>query len=558
IEGGGGSGTGLSVQNGTGTLTSVDISKFGKGVDVQGGTLKMMEGTVTFEGSGHGVKVSGEATGTLTKVKIAGGGSGSTGTGVVMESSKTMTMTEVGISKVKVGVDVQRGTLDINMGEITFESGDGNYGVKVQNGATANLMRATIKGTNGQGTGLYVMGTGSASMMGGTISNVESGVYATGAKAVTINGTTITVKGGAESYGVKVMGTGSANLDRVTITGEGGQGKGVIMGGTGEMKMTEVDISKVKVGIQVTSGNLTVNGGTMTGVQTGITMSGSGRLTVSGGTITFKGEHGVRVGSGVTSATLTNVTIMGSGQGKGVIMESTGTMTMDGGEIKNVEKAVLMNGAGKLTINGGAKIQFTGSGYGVKVGDRVPMASLTDVTIRGEGSGAGSKGVIMESSGTMTMTKVDISNVEKAVLMKEAGTLRMDNVQISGVKMGVEAMGGNLTISGNSTIQFKNGAGNYGVKVGELVTMASLTNVAIRGEGSGTGVYVENGAGVGATGTLNMDDVHILNVGTGVWVQRGTVTINKGEITFKGAGNGKGLSIEGTATATITGTTIRG
>uniref|UniRef100_UPI001304E45B hypothetical protein n=1 Tax=Bartonella bovis TaxID=155194 RepID=UPI001304E45B len=78
--------------------------------------------------------------------------------------------------------------------------------------------------------------------------------------------------------------------------------------------------------------------------------------------------------------------------------------------------------------------------------------------------------VSMGSSKTMTMTDVRISKVEKAVLMNGAGTLRMNNVQISDVAMGVEATAGTLTINGNSTITFNNGSGNYGVKVGELVT----------------------------------------------------------------------------------------
>uniref|UniRef100_UPI001304EC4D hypothetical protein n=1 Tax=Bartonella bovis TaxID=155194 RepID=UPI001304EC4D len=119
--------------------------------------------------------------------------------------------------------------------------------------------------------------------------------------------------------------------------------------------------------------------------------------------------------------------------------------------------------------------------YGVKVGREV-TANLTDVKIMGTG-GQG-KGVWMESSQTLNMTDVRISKVEKAMLMNGAGTLVMTKVNISGVKMGVEAMGGNLTISGNSVITFKNEAGNYGVKVGREVTMASLTDVTITGTGS--------------------------------------------------------------------------
>uniref|UniRef100_UPI001304BAF3 hypothetical protein n=1 Tax=Bartonella bovis TaxID=155194 RepID=UPI001304BAF3 len=73
-----------------------------------------------------------------------------------------------------------------------------------------------------------------------------------------VNNGAITFKG---EHGVKVMGTGSANLDRVTITGGGsGQGKGVIKDGTGEMKMTGVNISGVKMGVEAIKGNLTING----------------------------------------------------------------------------------------------------------------------------------------------------------------------------------------------------------------------------------------------------------------------------------------------------------
>ncbi|WP_204379509.1 hypothetical protein, partial [Bartonella bovis] len=72
------------------------------------------------------------------------------------------------------------------------------------------------------------------------------------------------------------------------------------------------------------------------------------------------------------------------------------------------------------------------------------------------------------------------------VLMNGAGTLVMTGVQISDVAMGVEATAGNLTINGHSVITFKNGDGNYGVKVGSEVTMASLKSVTITGTGSGT------------------------------------------------------------------------
>ncbi|WP_158245035.1 hypothetical protein, partial [Bartonella bovis] len=96
------------------------------------------------------------------------------------------------------------------------------------------------------------------------------------------------------------------------------------------------------------------------------------------------------------------------------------------------------------------------------------------------------------------------------VLMNGAGTLVMTGVQISDVAMGVEATAGNLTIK-NGTIGFKNGSGNYGVKVGREVTSATLTGAMIRGT-SGNGVG-SKGVIMESTGTLTMTKVDISNVG---------------------------------------------
>ncbi|WP_158245007.1 hypothetical protein, partial [Bartonella bovis] len=158
-------------------------------------------------------------------------------------------------------------------------------------------------------------------------------------------------------------GTGSANLDRVTITGGGATGTGVVMEGTEMMTMNMVNISEVQTGIQVTSGNLTVNGGSMTGVQTGITMLGSGTLTVNNGArIEFTGEYGVKVGDRVTMASLTDVKITGTsgGTGKGVevSIESSKTMTMAKVDISNVAMGVEVK-RGILAMKGGS-IGFTG------------------------------------------------------------------------------------------------------------------------------------------------------------------------------------------------------
>ncbi|WP_146023845.1 hypothetical protein, partial [Bartonella bovis] len=242
--------------------------------------------TMTVKGNGGGIEMQGSGKADVMMLKIKNSGGGGSGAGNYgVQGSGAVILTSVGIEGFKKGVDATNGTLNINMGSITFESGNGNYGVQVQNGVVANLTSVTIKGTGS------------------------------------------------------------------------GQGTGVIMGSSKTLKMTEVGISKVKVGVDVQSGAV---------------------------------------------ADLTKVTIMGSGQGTGLYVVG-GTATMNGGEIKEVESGVYATGAGKLTINGGAKIQFNNGdkNYGVKVENGV-VANLMNVKIMGSGSGQGEgKGVIKDGTGTM-------------------------------------------------------------------------------------------------------------------------------------------------------------
>uniref|UniRef100_UPI00195B2348 hypothetical protein n=1 Tax=Bartonella bovis TaxID=155194 RepID=UPI00195B2348 len=156
---------GVDVQNGAGTmeLNKVNVSGFTMGVHASKGKVNIKgDSTIEVIANGTGLMVSGNgATVSMTQGKIMGGGGSGTGLSV---QNGTGTLTDVGIEGFKKGVEVTAGTLNINMGSIEFESGSGNYGVQVQNGASAIITGATIKG-KGTGTGLYVMGT--ATMNGG-------------------------------------------------------------------------------------------------------------------------------------------------------------------------------------------------------------------------------------------------------------------------------------------------------------------------------------------------------------------------------------------------------
>ncbi|WP_208431938.1 hypothetical protein, partial [Bartonella bovis] len=246
--------------------------------------------------------------------------------------------------------------------------------------------------------------------------------------------------------GVKVeSGVTSASLTDVRIVGGGsGKGTGVIKEGEGGMTLTSVGISNVAMGVEATAGRLEIKGNS---------------------TITFNngsGNYGVRVKNGVTMATLTSVTIAGtgSGEGTGVVMggkmlemsggsisnvamgvEATnGDLTVSGVTMTGVQKGIDMSGSGTLTVRDRTRIEFMGE-HGVKVESGVTSASLTNVTIRGEGTG---KGVIKDGTGDLRMERVDISKVQTGIQVSN-GDLTVNGGTISEVQTGI-------TMSGSGTL----------------------------------------------------------------------------------------------------------
>ncbi|WP_022708980.1 hypothetical protein [Bartonella bovis] len=102
------------------------------------------------------------------------------------------------------------------------------------------------------------------------------------------------------------------------------------------------------------------------------------------------------------------------------------------------------------------------------------------------------------------------------------------------------------------SITIKSGAGNYGVKVGGTASATLMrTEIKGSGKGKGTGVIMESGGG------MVMDGVWISDVTTGLEVKSGTLKMMGGtKITVKE--DGTGLSVSGTAMATLMGAEIRG
>ncbi|WP_343358100.1 right-handed parallel beta-helix repeat-containing protein [Bartonella schoenbuchensis] len=494
ITGNGNTGTGVDVKGGANvTLTSVNISKFATGINMTGGTLMVEGGEIGFTGT-YGVMVgAGVTSATLTDVEITG--SGNTGTGVYAMGG-TVTMTGVGISKVETGIYMEAGeSLMVRDGEIRFTKDYGVYVGETVKSTTLAGVEITGSGSGG-GVGIYAMG-GAVTMTGVGISQVATGVEMKKGTLIMKEGTKINFTG---KYGVMVEG-GTAELTGTKIVGNN-RGKGVVWESAGTLTLERVNIS---------------------GVQTGVEVTGSGKLTMENGEIRFTGAYGVMVEGG--TAELTGVTIEGRG-GNGVGMSKgvyvgKGSLTLTRVDISQVEMGVEMR-SGSLTINEGTTIQFTGSdGYGIYVGGGVTSAELTGVTIMGTGKGDG----IYARSGDLTVSGGAIKEVERGIAMTG---------------------GKSLTVKDGTRIEF---VGNYGVYVGDT-GRADLTGVTITGSGSGggTGVWVEGGkmvmdrvdisnVGTGVVmsgGAMWLKETHLRNVAKGMTISKGVVRMEGGSVEFKG------------------------
>ncbi|MEL6089667.1 beta strand repeat-containing protein [Bartonella schoenbuchensis] len=531
-------GTGLDVSNGTANVMGATITLQGdgsKGLVMKGGTVMMTEGEITAGGTGTGVEMSGSANVTLTRVEIKEVAKGITMTGGTLQLDGG---TKIDVAAGGKGLDVKGGTANV-MGATITGSGsgvgismtDGNVtvkgeariegfttGIKMEGGKSLTVEGGSITaGSTGTGTGISATdGSGNVTVKGGaTITGFATGINMKGSGTLTVKeGTTINVVAGGK--GVYVGGSVTANLTGVTITGSG---TGVEVKGQANVTLTRVTMQDVKTGVEMTgNGAFTVEGGSITGsgsgtginvtggsgnvivkgvnvseFTTGIKMMGKGTLTVEKGTrIEFTGDYGVYVGNSVASTTLTNVQITGSGgSGSKGVWVMGGGVVMERVTITGVEMGIAMKGKGELKVEEGTRIEFTGSesyDYGVYVGSSVSKASLTGVTITGNKSGG--SGVLMMGS-TVTMTKVNISNVGTGVYAMGGSLTVKEGTTITEVEDGIKMMGGTLTVEKGARINFT-GEDGYGVSVGKGV-MASLTGVTITGAEKGVGIYAEGG-----------------------------------------------------------------
>ncbi|MEL6089198.1 hypothetical protein [Bartonella schoenbuchensis] len=298
-------------------------------------------------------------------------------------------------------------------------------------------------------------------------------------------------------------------------------------------------------------GELTVMNANVTGVKKGMEVSGlSSSVTVLQGTIGVRNGGGpvIEVSNNGEVTLMKGVTVTESGGSEGeVVIENGGTVQLNGQSFSNVAMGIVVKGGGKADVKGGgATITVRQNGTGFKM-EGSGTANVMDMTINGSGGGGNRTGVEMGSTGTLTMTKVTLEQLETGAKVTK-GTLELNGGSTINVKQG----GTGLNVTGSGTVKLEGteiqvGAGATGVEVLSGTANVVSTTITLQGDGS-KGLVMKGGTAtvMGATITVGQN-------GTGLVMSGGKVTMMSGEIRGSGGGTETGLSMTGRANVTLMG-----
>ena len=288
-------------------------------------------------------------------------------------------------------------------------------------------------------------GAGTLSMTGGLLSFASGmiGTVATGSGAATITGGTWSTTGG--------LVVGSAGVGTLAISGSGGSGGTVIVGGTlsrGAAGTIELASGgRLQIGSGTTTGVLAtdlVNNGSLVFSPSGTTVlvnavSGTGTLTVAGpGRLVVSGTSGM---SGPTTVAAGSLLVNGGLGSTAVWVEAGGLLGGTGsiaGAITVNRDATLAPGASMETLLTGDVTWLDGSTFAVEVDSSVPLSVAADL-LKVDGD--------ISISGTASLDLVDLA--ASPALFPAGTTLSL--VSYSGTwNGGVFSVGGTALVDGGS------------------------------------------------------------------------------------------------------------
>ncbi|RYD92828.1 MAG: T9SS type A sorting domain-containing protein, partial [Sphingobacteriales bacterium] len=319
----------------------------------------------------------------------------------------------------------------------------------------------TTNNSPGNGGGLHITGTGSVTIVGGTVSNNEAGAEGgglwNGTGIMSIDGTVIsnnTASGNDATQGgggIYNLNSGTINIVNATISnntadGTAGSGGGILNDVGSQLNITDTEISgnmanRAGGGIEDNSGSSTIilNNVTLTGNTTGsapgngggLHITGAGSATITGGIINNNtAVEGGGLWNGTGTLTVNNATVSGN--------IATGATTTDGGGgIFNNGGTLIVNAS---TISGNATTGLFGRGGGIHVNGgtaTVMVSTISGNTALANGGGVYNNGTLTLNANTITLNSATVSGGgiynNSATGTSIKNTISAGNIALSGL-----------------------------------------------------------------------------------------------------------------------------
>jgi len=483
-------------------------------------------GTVSFDGtSNRGAGVDGRSD-TFT---VGGGGkatikgASNTGDGVSMSGSTATitqgTMDVIGTAAgngVGVNLSSSLGTLTLSSGNVTF------------NGTSFNGA-----GVSGLAQDLTVNGTGNLTIIGNSNGashgvDLRGSINVSGNGKLNVNGTSNTSTGVQVSGLMTANSTGNLTLEGVSLSGAGtgldlsnsifdvSENAMLFANGTSDtgagVAFTNLAATVSAAGLMSVRGNTT---GTSTGGR-GLQPAGTVDLTVTGGSLDLHGESDA--GSGIISSANITATVSG------------GTLNMTGTGARNGVSAPFGRVI-DVDVSGHGNFSLTGEGsYGIYAVDYLNLGVSEDgaLTITGIGGADGglkawNLGVSVSDRGALDVTGNSTGSSYGLDLGSTVGPVT------------VEVSGGTLSVTGTAIgsgvgVSLSNASSSYVVNGGEaLIHGQSSTGVAVQ-------VFDGLNLTVNGTGVLTLlGNTNGPSAGVSVDVGEGAINVSQtGELTVDG------------------------
>jgi T5SS/PEP-CTERM-associated repeat protein len=522
--------TGLSIGASGGGTNSAGALTIGSGSTVESGGGHILIGasagdTVSLTIAGGGVLEETAADSPLNYIVYVGTGGASGGLAAASGSvlvTGTGSLLDLPFNGIEIGNSGASGSVTVSNG--------GSILAATQN---SNDTVAVAVGRTGNGT-LTVTGAGSQLTAVGEIyvARSETGTLTVG------------------NHGTVLLEPDAAGLAGISI----GSGNTVGVGGTGVATVTTggdlISQGYVQVGVRGTTGDLSVNGGT---VQVGSTLYVGQGGTIQNGA-SYAGNGTLAIGAGGT------VELTGGAQ-----TASDGVFLADvnNGQVSTSNAVLSVSGAGALLNTGGNGIGVGLYGAGtltVSQGGSVAAGSANSGSVAALGIGRQGSGTVMVTGAGSRLTAAG------AVYVGRAGSGSLTIANQGAVLVGLDGTGsGGITIGGagllNGATLFTGGTGTASVTSGG--TLFSTQDVTVGRNGASGSLSVAGGtveAGtdfvIGASTTLAAEDYDVVgNTVTQAATAKvfngfGTVTVGAGglvKIDASGLGTGVAGLVLGSA-----------